>query len=201
VTIEKGEDWGRRGRLPDDAPVVSTDREILPAAARSTRRPPIVGLAGGDLHRTVGGPGAASRLGTDETYHLPIDVGIARLDGVEHRFVAHLVARRSWWYGPVLVVANAQFIGEWNVAPRAHPGDGLLDALLVEEMSVRDRWAARGRLRSGTHVPHPAITVRRRPPHSWTFTRPLDVYLDGRRVTRATRIEVDVDPDALVVVV
>ena len=99
------------------------------------------------------------------------------------------------------MVANAQYVGSWNVAPRAHPGDGLLDAVLVGDMSLRDRLVARRRVVTGSHLPHPAITVRRRSSHEWTFDRPLRVRLDGVDAGRASHIAVRVEPDAAVVVV
>ena len=154
MTIEKGQRWGEPGDLPPGATVASSDRELCDAVeAHEGPGRPIVGLSGGDLHATVGGSGARSRLHGGGTVHLPIDVARVELDGVPHRFVAHLVGHRGWLRGPVLVVANAQYVGPWNVAPRAHPGDGLLDALLIEDMSVRDRLAARRRVRTGSHVP------------------------------------------------
>lgn len=200
MTIGKGQDWGWPGRLPDGAPVVGTDAEILAAAARSPLDPPVVGLVGGDLHRTLGGPTVPSRLGTDDAHHFPVDAATVRLDGRPHRFVSHLVAHRGWWWGPVLVVANAEFLGTWDVSRRAHPNDGLLDAVLCEGMSVRDRYTAWRRLPSAQHVPHPAISVRRKGQHRWEFPRALRVRLDGVRAGRTSTIEVDVEPDALVVV-
>ncbi|MEO1064054.1 MAG: hypothetical protein AAFZ07_21750 [Actinomycetota bacterium] len=203
MTIEKGEPWGAPGPLPPDAPTVRTDRELaaLVEAQPQGAAPPIAGLAGGDLHTTVGGPGVRSRLGGPDTMRLPIDVGHVELDGVAHRFVAHVVAHRGWWRGPILIVANAQYVGTWNVAPRAHPGDGLLDAVLVDDMSLRDRLVARRRVVTGSHLPHPAISVRRRADHEWTFERPMRVRLDGVDVGRASHISVRVEPDAAVVVV
>ncbi len=55
---------------------------------------------------------------------------------------------------------NAQWIGSWDVAPRSHPNDGLLDRC-EGDLSLDDRWKARGRLPSGTHVPHPGIAEQR----------------------------------------
>ncbi|MEM8905605.1 MAG: hypothetical protein AAGF02_18015, partial [Actinomycetota bacterium] len=184
-------------------PVARTDLEVMSAieAARAAGAAPIVGLAGGDLHATVGGPGARDRLGGDDSVHLPIDLAAVRLDGVEHHFVAHLVAHRGWWRGPILVVANAQYVGERNVAPRAHPGDALLDAVLVDGMSLRDRVVARRRSRTGAHLPHPAISVRRSGRHEWEFDRSLRIRLDGREVGRARHIVVEVEADAATVVV
>lgn len=110
--------------------------------------------------------------------------------------VAHVVGRRGWWRGPVLAVMNADHVGSWNVAPRAHPNDGKADAVEVDaSMSLRHRWQARGRLPQGTHVPHPAITVRTLTESAWTFRRPADVWIDGEPHGRAQRIAVRVLPD------
>ena len=46
----------------------------------------------------------------------------------------------AWWRGRVVAAMNAEFLGPWDVAPRAHPGDGLLDVLDVSPaMSLADR--------------------------------------------------------------
>lgn len=205
MTIRRGEPWGVPGPLPGDAVIVRSDaeaRHVLSAAHREGRPLPVLGLLGGDLCRTVGGRGDEARLHTPEAVHLPIDLGIARLDGVDHVFCAHLVARRGWWHGPLLAVMNAQFLGAWDVAPRSHPDDGRLDVLDVDpRLGVRARWQASRRLPSGGHVPHPLIGERRVTDWSVTFERPLRVRLDGDDVGVATEIAVRVEPDALTVVV
>ena len=106
------------------------------------------------------------------------------IDGRLHWFVAHLVARRSWWWGEVFVAMNAEWLGRFDVAPRAHPGDGLLDTLSGRPSSD-DRIKAHRRLPSGTHVPHPAIVERRAHSIQQDFARPLDIWLDGQKVGRA----------------
>jgi diacylglycerol kinase family enzyme len=134
---------------------------------------------------------------------LPIDAGQATVDGHEYSFVAHLVARRSWWRGEVVAVMNAQFVGRWDVAPRSHPNDGRLDVMHVAPaMSVRSRWKAHSRLATGTHVPHPQMKQWRVEEWTATFVRPLDVWLDGVRVARRVGgIAVRCLPDAFTVVV
>jgi hypothetical protein len=202
MTIERGAAWGLPGRLPAGAPVVWDDA-TLARTARSGA--PVVGLCGGDLYRTCGGrPGAGqARMAADDAQHLPVDLGWVRLDGAPERpFAAHLVARRSWWHGTLVAVMNAQFLGTWDVAPRGHPNDGRLDVVVVDPaMGVRDRWRARGRLATGTHLPHPAIETRSA--RSWRIDlpEPLTVWLDGLPVGAASVIEVRCQPDALTVVV
>jgi diacylglycerol kinase family enzyme len=133
---------------------------------------------------------------------VPADLGSVLVDGVQHWFVAHLVARRSWWRGRIVAAMNAEFLGGWDVAPRAHPGDGLLDVVdVAAAMPLGDRLRARRRLPSGGHVPHPAIAVSRRPAVQLDFDRTTPVWLDGERVGDARRLSIRVERDALVCVV
>ena len=125
-----------------------------------------------------------------------VDVGAALVDGRLHWFVAHLVARRSWWRGRLLVAANASFIGRWNAAPRSHPGDGRLDVFDADP-PLTVRLAARRRLPAGTHVPHPRITQRRTAASQYDLDPALDVYLDGVRLDRARTLSLRVEPGAL----
>ena len=205
MTVRKGETWGQAGGLPSGGEVVSDDAEaraVVTAARRAGDAVPPLGLLGGDLCRTLGGRGDARRLRTDTGVRLPVDLGSVLVDGRQHWFVAHLVARRGWWRGRILAAMNAEFVGPWDVAPRAHPGDGLLDVLDVSPaMSLTDRWAARSRLASGGHVPHPDIAVSRRSALQVEFDAPTPVWLDGERVGDARRLSVRVEPDALVCVV
>jgi hypothetical protein len=204
--MQKGEPWGAEGVVPDDVVVVGSDAEarVTLEAARRERRPmPPLGLLGGDLCRTVGGRGDPGRLraGASATL-LRCDLGEALVDGRVRLFVAHVVVRgRSLWRGPVTAVMNAQYVGRRDVAPRAHPGDGLLDLVEVDgSMSLGDRWKAWRRLPSGTHVPHPRIAARR------AAAVQLDVsgrrvVIDGEAQPAAHALSLRIDPGALTVVV
>lgn len=202
MTIEKGEPWGAPGTLPVDGVVVRSDAEaraIVERARRAGEPVPPLGLLDGDLCRTVGGAGDEARLHSDEAVRLPVDLGAVLIDGRLHWFVAHLVARKRWWRGRVYVAMNAEFIGRWDVAPRGHPNDGRLDTYDVT-MSTSDRLKARGRLATGTHLPHPQIKERR-VSAAQVDVEGLDVWLDGERIGPATTLSIRVEPDALTVVV
>lgn len=201
--IAKGQTWGERGPLPDDAVVVDDDatlRALVERARRAGEQPPPIGLLGGDLCRSLGGRGDENRLRSPDATRVVVDVVRADLDGDAHWFVAHLVARRSWWQGRIVAAMNADWLGGWNVAPRAHPGDGLVDVVDADP-PLGDRWKARARLPSGSHVPHPAIGERRVRSLELAFDRPLRLWLDGERAGRARSVRLTVEPDALRVVV
>ena len=203
MTIEKGQAWGHPAPLPDGGVVVRSDteaRRVVEAARRAGDEPPVLGLLGGDLCRTLGGTGDEARLRSAEAMTFPVDLGAVLIDGTIHWFVAHLIARRSWWRGRVVAAMNAQWRGTWDLGPRSHPNDGLLD-ISDGDPSLSDRWKARSRLATGTHLPHPDIAVRRVASLQLDLAPPLDIWLDGERVGRGTSVVVRIEPDALTVVV
>jgi hypothetical protein len=203
VTIRKGEPWGEPGPLPADGIVVRSDAEAraaVTAAHRSGAPLPTLGLLGGDLCRALGGTGDEARLRSPEAMTLPVDLGAVLVDGRLHWFVAHLVARRGWWRGRVVAVMNAQHLGPWDVAPRGHPDDGRLD-VLDGDLPLGDRWKARRRLRTGTHVPHPAIAERHVAALQLELAAGVHVWLDGEDLGPARTLSIRVEPDALSCVV
>ena len=203
MTIERGKDWGKPAVLPAGGVVVATDAEARAAiepARRDGRELPPLGLLGGDLARTLGAPGDTARLQDGRATGFPVDLGSALLDGRQHWFVAHLIARRSWWRGRMVAVMNAEWVGDRDVAPRSHPNDGRLD-VLDARLPWRQRVLAYRRLRTGAHVPHPAIAERRVAAWQTEFTPPLKVWLDGVSMGRVRSLAVRIEPDALFVVV
>jgi len=205
MTVRKGEVWGSTGPAPDGLVFAGSDAELfaLVNGARDRGEPiPAIGLHGGDLWRTVGGIDDPDRFQGDVAA-LPVD--IVRVDiGTRVAWsAAHVIARR-WrgWRGPVVAVMNGQYVGRNDVAPRAHPGDGVLDVVEVDaSMGLRERWQARGRLPLGTHVPHRSIAIRRVRTATIDLGTTLPVAVDGQRIGSSRRLVIDVEPDALVVYV
>ena len=203
MSIRKGEPWGEARALPPDGVVVRSDaeaRRVVTEARRAGRPVPPLGLLGGDLCRTLGGRGDEARLRSDAATTATCDLGVALLDGRLHWFVAHLVARRGWWRGRAWVAMNAAWLGPWNLGPRAHPGDGLLD---VTDATVPpgERLKVRARLPQGAHLPHPGLRTSRSPAASVRLERALPVRLDGELVGSFRTLSVRVEPDAVTVVV
>jgi hypothetical protein len=219
VTIRRFEPWGGPGVLPEDGVVVHTDAEargfVERAKAAGAPIPPL-GLLGGDLCRTVGGRGDATRLHDGSGVVLPCDIVAVELDdGPTRWFVAHLAAHRGWWRGQALVAMNAAWLSSpkhgsstltsptltsWNLGPKAHPNDGLVD-VTEARVPIGQRLAVRRRLASGSHLPHPSMKTRRTGTGEWVFDRPTPVHLDGEPVGVARRLRLTVEPDALTIVV
>ena len=197
MTIKPGDPWGQMVPLPADAVEVHDDDEVAELVTRGTA----VLVRGGDLARTLGA--LTGRSATANA--LPIDLIETSIDGAPVGVAcAHVVARRPWWRGgwlsgPVLLVMHAEFLGSWDVAPRGHPNDGRAEVFETVSLSLRQRLAARRRLRTAAHVPHPEIVTRSVRTASFEYDEELEVLLDGRRTGRASTIAVRVIPDAAVV--
>jgi hypothetical protein len=198
VTIKKGEDWGRAGERPDGTIVVASDaqaRAVIEPLRRAEEPMPPLAPRAGDVARTVGVMG-----GHTETRIVPWDLGAALLDGRLFWFVSSLVAGEPFRRGRCIAVMNTPWLREWNIAPKAHPNDGLLDVLDMQ-LSVTQARAAGRRARLGDHLPHPGIEVQRLAAMQLELARPLTVRLDGEVVGRFTTISARIEPDALTVVV
>lgn len=199
MTIRRNEPWGHAGALPPEGIVVRSDADanrVVTAARRAGEPIPPLGLLGGDLCRTLGGTGDETRLRSSSALTVPVDLGSVLIDGRLHWFVAHLVAKRSWWWGRVVVAMNAQYLGDWDVAPKGHPNDGRLD-VLDGDLALGQRLQARRRLPLGTHVPHPGIEQRRVQAMQIELERATPIELDGVSLGSARTLVLRVEADAL----
>ena len=127
----------------------------------------------------------------------PIDAGEVLIDGRHHFFAAHVVARQGW--RNFAVAMNAQWLGEWNLGPKAHPNDGIVDAY-EGHLGLFEWRAVRKRLPTGSHLPHPRIDQTRAKAVSFEFPSPYEVFIDGEPVARARRLAIRVVADALRVI-
>ncbi|HEY2300477.1 MAG TPA: hypothetical protein VGH66_01210 [Acidimicrobiales bacterium] len=202
MTIRKGEPWGVALPLPAGGVVVSSDAEAraVVTEARSTGRPiPVLGLVGGDLCRTLGGGGDRERLRSAAAMTFPVDLGSVVVDGRRYWFVAHLVAHNRLWRR-AFVAMNAQWYRTWDLGPRSHPNDGLLDTYDAR-IPLGDLVKVHRRVEHGAHLPHPGIRQRRTAHLEVTLDRALPLELDGVPMGRVEALALNVEADSLRVVV
>lgn len=194
MPVEKGQPWGSPGYLPADAPVADSDAALAQLIGAGHAA---VGVCAGDLARTLGASPSADRDGKKQL--LPIDaIEIELPDGSTHLGIAHVVVGSPLRHRESLAIMNAAFIGSFNVAPRAHPGDGRLDVVHAA-LSPSDRAKAWRRLPTGTHVPHPGIRMRRQQDGVLSWAGRKRIQVDGVAVGRASELRFRVRPEALVV--
>ena len=196
MVVKRGEEWGVELASPIGGAFVATSDAAIAGAVSGDDGVPVI-VRGGDLHRSLGSP-----VGTATTRRMPIDVISVNVDGsAALTCVAHVVMRRrgrlGWWRGPIVAVFNVDHLGAWDAAPRAHPNDGWLDVVEVRgTMSVRARWQAWRRLRTGDYLPHPEITTRRIRSESFSLDQPLELWLDGVHGGTVSFLSAEVVPDA-----
>jgi diacylglycerol kinase family enzyme len=89
-----------------------------------------------------------------------------KLDGSEQHMIASSRVEIGAFLSPIgrrrfVCVTNGGIVNGRNLAPRAHPNDGRLDVMTVDAtMTFRNRLIARKKAVTGTHLPHPRISVR-----------------------------------------
>lgn len=208
MTVRRNQPWGTAANLPDEAPIAASNTELRQLITRQCvgDRPAMpIGVVGGDLWRVVGAPaGGADRLRSEHARTAPIDLIEVMADGETYWGCIGAIARKSWWYGPIVAAMSAEMLGTWRLAPAAHPNDGRLHVISTgldqPALTVAQRLLACRRLRSGAHLPHPAIAVRREERASYRFDRPLGLWLDGERVGRCRELTLAIQPDAAAIV-
>lgn len=159
MTIERGVAWGRTAQVPDNVIFVSTD-----SALANCSRTDFVSLVGGDLFQSLGSPRPV-HVGSERT--------VVNIDALECRLVQNDISSKmlaassvvigSWWSRTeFLCITNGGMLNGLDLTPRAHPNDGKWDVLrLRQSMDLRQRILARRRSKTGSHIPHPDISVTR----------------------------------------
>jgi diacylglycerol kinase (ATP) len=96
-----------------------------------------------------------------------------------------------------VLVGNTEYHnGGMRLCPGARPDDGLLDALVLGDVTKRDLLATLPKLYRGTYLPHPKATLRRGRRIAVTAATPLPIELDGEQ-SGTTPAVFEVVPGAL----
>jgi hypothetical protein len=198
VTIQKGAAWGHVESTPFTLVVAPDEHAAARAIGRGATH---VQLLSGDLLRALGPVGQQTRLAPGQpSLQLPCDVMRVSINEDESFAAVGSVIIGSHWR-PRAWLATGGFLGDLNVAPRAHPNDGILDVLGFDPgLGVRGLLTIRRRMSRGDHLPHPMLSMHRDADFEWASNDvrggPARVVVDGRNHGRARRVRVVVHPDA-----
>lgn len=154
------------------------------------------GLGGEVVHRVNHGPKfgpatftVASLMSLLRFRNVPVTV---QIDGERRDLVVQQV-----------VVANCQYFGGgMRMAPMADPGDGLLDVILVGDVSIPETIRGLGKVGKGTHLEagNPKWSHQRAKRLEVTAERPVRVDVDGEQPGYLPAV-FEVVPDALTLMV
>lgn len=191
MTIRKNEDFGSSISRPPNLIELHSDREI---AHRYVQR------SGSEFDSsfTVTRGSIAQALGIDRKITQSADTNSINMTQVtidlikiEYRTIANriltheLICAGSVLLGrtricnTLLIVSNSGIVNGRDVFPRAHPNDGLLDVLVIDqEISLRQRLIAWHKSKIGVHLPHPQLHVSRNTQFEWTGN-PSRMVVDG----------------------
>ena len=99
----------------------------------------------------------------------------------------------------IVAMANGgRFGGAFRVAPAARMNDGLLDLVVVEDVSPLERLRMFGAVIRGTHIGRPGVAYRQTPAVTLRFAEPPVLDLDGEfRQAPAATVRVEIRPAAL----
>ena len=96
-----------------------------------------------------------------------------------------------------VVAANGRFFGGgMMICPEAEPDDGLLDVLLIGDLTKRDLLLTLPKTYKGRHLPHPKAELLRGAVVEVDAPRPLPVELDGEQ-PGTTPVRFEIVPRAL----
>ena len=104
--------------------------------------------------------------------------------------------RRSGRMHDVVVANGRYFGGGMMICPEADPDDGLLDVLLIGDLSKRDLLLTLPKTYRGRHLPHPKAELLRGKAVEVDAAEPLPVELDGEQ-PGTTPVRFDVVPRSL----
>ena len=191
--IHRGQPWGEPSCMTRDVLIVDNDQTMA-----HTDRTHEIFLSGGDIARSLGNPSVPT-LGSACT-EVAIDAMVCDITTSDEQSITIVAASSiiigSYWKGQHVIVSNAGWIGERNVAPRSHPNDGKVEMLTMNShMSLRQRFLAYRKMKTGTHLPHPQLSATQISTACIERQKGQKLVIDGEKFIDWTSISITVQPD------
>ena len=204
MTIRRNENWGVAVARPESLVICETDAAASQLATEyflQQKSIPAIAITRSNLSRALGTKGSVvNSQNMQATPFDLIEITFADDSKTEQKVLAlgFGLLRKSWWRGDIVAVMNTSFIGDWDCAPRSHPNDGKFDLLTVSsEMKPTQRLIASRRLRLGTHLPHPQISVKQITSFEADCSAKPNLFVDNRKFVCVNQCKFRLLPDAL----
>jgi diacylglycerol kinase family enzyme len=98
-----------------------------------------------------------------------------------------------------LILSNSGILRGRDVLPRAHPNDGFVDVLEIDqEITLRQLALAWSRSKTGSHLPHPHFRVSRATEFQWSGS-PSKMVADGVAYAGVVSLQCTVLADAMAI--
>lgn len=202
MPISPGSEWGASASIPQNAHVISSDRQLgvhlRDSSAKDVHGKSLL-VTGGDITHVLGVKNRSLDTGCVRVVIDAIAVSYTDIHGSQHTdvCVGSLSISRRFQRGTISVVTNSGLWRGYEVAPRAHLNDGKLD---IFEVSGAMRWSQRRlmwrKTATGTHLPHPLLSYSQGDFFNWEGN-PLRLEIDGQFVASVTMVTCRVQSDCV----
>ena len=195
MVISKGEDWGEDydGEVVDSFDSEFELAQIVKKSYESGNRL-VASLTQGDLLNSFGGGSNRKRI-------YEMDFCIAELDDkIEYAFISFFSAGKPFRSADVNFAINGTSVGSWQLGPRSHPNDGLLD-ITRGTMTLTQLFLARKKAKNGAHLPHPNLKYKRLEKDEWCFKKPKPIFCDQKYLGKAKKVKLWVIGDGFSLIV
>jgi hypothetical protein len=210
MTIRKLQPYGIQASRPLNLVTRQSDYELAQHFTSHDRAVPCTVIQGG-IAQSLGITDDVQRDLTSRASHLDRQMTRVDLDllQIEYRTVASgdnslqivvagtLSLQNRTPLSTFLILSNSGYWRERDLLPRAHPNDGFVDVLEVDpNITVRQRTLAWRRSKTGSHLPHPHLRVRRTTDFHWSG-RPSNMIADGVAFDEVVWLKCTVLADAM----
>jgi hypothetical protein len=208
MTIRKLGPYGTPVSRPSDLVVKRNDRELAQHFISPNRATPCT-LTKGSIAQSLGITGHAVDPISDPNQQMTrVDIDLLQIEyrtdtseDVSSQLVVagSLALQHRTALSTSLILSNSGILRGRDVLPRAHPNDGFVDVLEIDqEITLRQMALAWSRSRTGSHLPHPHFRVSRATDFQWSGS-PSKMVADGVAYDGVVTLQCTVLADAMAI--
>jgi len=189
--------WTKEVRRPRTLKIAESDKQIaeLYAAGES-----MIGIIGGNLFTSLGGNIGLDYPSNSTVTSCSIDIGCVSIGDDSFYFASTLLVLNLLRPWASTGIVNTQLSNGNRYAPKAHPGDGFMEEI-ESNLDIRQAIIARKKLRSGDHLPHPQLRLKKGKAFTYDSPKGMKLILDSKSIGRYKAFSVKVIPHAIQVIV